>query len=188
MITIGGEHSISSTLVRAHKEKYPSLSVLHLDAHADLRDSYHGQKLSHACVARRISEIAPLVSAGIRSVSKSEADYINEAGHKIFWGKEALSGSAKTAEINSLLSDTVYISLDIDILDPSIMPATGTPEPDGWTWSELTTFLKNIILTKKVVGFDVVELAPLAENIAPDFTVAKLIYRLMGYINATDKK
>lgn len=181
LIGLGGEHSISLGLVMAFKKKYPNLSVLHIDAHADLRDTYQNTPYSHACASRRILEHCPLVSCGIRSISKEEIEFIKEKGQKIFWGKAPL---AKPDEINSLLSNEVYITLDVDILDPSVMPSTGTPEPDGWTWRELCDFLKVIILNKNIVGLDVVELAPIPGISAPDFTVAKLVYRIMGYLGS----
>lgn len=178
LISLGGEHSISPGLVKAFRKKYADLSVLHLDAHADLRDSFQGTKYSHACANRRILEYCPSVSCGIRSLSREEADFIKETGKDIFFEKDALD---KINKINSLLSQNIYITLDLDVLDPSIMPSTGTPEPGGWTWHELCGFLKKIILNKNVVGIDVVELSPINGMTAPDFTSAKLIYRIMGY-------
>lgn len=179
LICLGGEHSISPAIVKAFKKKYNNLSVLHLDAHADLRDSYHKTNYSHACANRRIAELCPSISCGIRSLSREEAKFIDKTGQKIYFGKTALN---KIKEIVSSLSENVFITFDVDVLDPSIMPSTGTPEPEGWTWSELRAFLKEIIINKNVVGMDVVELAPLQNIIAPDFSIAKLIYRIMGYI------
>lgn len=179
LICLGGEHSISPGIVEGFKKRYPDLSVIHLDAHADLRDSYEGTPYSHACACRRILEYAPVVSCGIRSLSSEEAEFIKEIGHKIFWYKEALN---RVDEINTLLSDNIYITLDVDVIDPSIIPSTGTPEPDGWTWRELCSFLKGIIMHKNIVGIDIVELSPTPGNQAPDFTIAKLIYKIMGYI------
>lgn len=184
LIGLGGEHSISPGLVKAFKKKYPDLTVLHFDAHADLRESFHGISYSHACAARRILEYCPVVSCGIRSLSSEEAEYAKKNNKKIFFHREAFG---KIKKIRSLLSDNVFITLDIDVLDPSIMPATGTPEPDGWLWRELCDFLKEIISSKNIVGLDVVELAPIPGNNAPDFTVAKLIYKIMGYISLSKK-
>lgn len=179
LICLGGEHSISPGLVKGFRKKYSNLSILHLDAHADLRDSYQETQFSHACAVRRILEFSPVVSCGIRSLSKEEADFIEESGQKIFWGNDALKNPDK---VSFLLKDEVYITLDVDVLDPSVMPATGTPEPDGWTWRELNNFLKDIILSKNIVGIDIVELSPIPGISAPDFSIAKLIYRIMGYI------
>lgn len=184
LIALGGEHSISPGLVKAFKNKYSDLSVLHFDAHADLRNSFQGSKHSHACASRRMLEYCPVVSCGIRSLSSEEADFIKETGANIFFGKEALT---KTKKIKSLLSNNVYISLDIDVLDPSVIPSTGTPEPDGWNWRELCDFIRQIIDDKNIIGMDIVELAPVTGNHAPDFTTAKLIYRIMGYISLSKK-
>ena len=179
LISLGGEHSISAGIIMPFKKKYPELSVLYLDAHADMRDTYQKSSYSHACTARRIQEKTPVVLTGIRSLSKKEAIFIEKSRQKIFWGKEAINNVNK---VLSALSSTIYISIDVDIMDPSIMPATGTPEPNGWLWWELTKFLKEIILKKKVIGIDFVELSPIKGNPAPDFSIAKLIYRIMGYL------
>lgn len=179
LFSLGGEHSISAGLVKGFSKKYPDLSVLHFDAHADLRDSYQGESFSHACAARRMLEHCPVISCGIRSISAEEVDFAKKTKQKIFFGKSALN---KTSEVNSLLSGDIYITLDVDVLDPSVMPSTGTPEPDGWTWRELCDFLKEIICKKYIVGLDIVELSPLSGISAPDFSIAKLIYRIMGYV------
>lgn len=189
-VLLGGEHSVSVGAVRACKEAYPNLSVLHFDAHNDLRDVYFGSKLNHGCVARRICEICPIVQVGTRSLSKEEKDFIaSQANGKVktmsvydildtpMW-KEAVANS---------LTENVYISLDLDVFDPSIMPAVGTPEPGGIGWYEMLDLLKDVAKAKKVVGFDVVELCPLKGNVAPDFLAAKLVYRLLGYIFPTKK-
>lgn len=185
LVSIGGEHTISIGLTKAFHKKHPELSVLILDAHADLRNSYQESLYSHACTARRIQEFAPIIPVGTRSLSAEEAKFIEAKKVNVFWGKEALKN---VNAVKELLTDTVYISLDVDIMDPSILPATGTPEPDGWLWHELTGFLKEIILSKNVVGMDIVELSPIKDNPAPDFSIAKLIYRLMGYISISKSK
>jgi agmatinase len=184
LICLGGEHSISPGPVRAFKRKYPKLSVLHFDAHADLRDSYQGTPYSHACAARRMLESCPVVSCGIRSISPDEAVFAKKSSQNIFWYKSAFENIDK---VLSLLTDDVYISLDVDVLDPSVMPSTGTPEPDGWTWRELCNFLRAVTEKKNVVGLDIVELEPKQENRGPDFSVAKLLYRLMGHIAVSKK-
>jgi len=184
-VILGGEHSISVGVVKALKEAYPNLSVLQLDAHCDMRDTYKGSRLNHGCVARRISEICPLVQAGTRSLSKEEKDFLaTQTPDKIkslsvydildtpFW-KDAASNS---------LSENVYITIDMDVFDPSLAPAVGTPEPGGIGWYEMLELLKEVVKDKKVVGFDVVELCPIKGQIASDFLAAKLIYRLLGYI------
>lgn len=181
-VMLGGEHSISFGAVSALKEKYPKLMVLQLDAHADLRDSYQGSPYSHASVARRISEICPLVQAGIRSMSKEEADFLPKSKVKSYSADFALENKKWDETICENLSGDVFISIDLDVFDPSIMPATGTPEPGGMYWKNVLRLLKTVSRSCRIRGFDVVELAPLPGIVAPEFMAAKLIYRLMGYI------
>jgi agmatinase len=181
-VTLGGEHSISVGVVRELVKVYPDLSVLQLDAHADLRDTYEGTPFNHACVGRRISELCPLVQVGIRSMSKEEADFqgssqvVTISDYEIKRNKTALQDAINT------LTDHVYLTFDLDVLDPAIMPSVGTPEPGGLNWYETIQFLKLLSERKRIVSFDLVELCPQAGNVAPDFLAAKLIYRLMGYI------
>ncbi|MFA5323474.1 MAG: agmatinase [Smithella sp.] len=181
-VMLGGEHSITFGAVQALKEKYPKLSVLQLDAHADLRESYQGSPSSHAAVARRISEICPLVQVGIRSMSKEEADFLPQSKVKSY-SADFVSGKKDWCEIicKNLKGD-VFVTIDLDVFDPSIMPATGTPEPGGLYWRDVLRLLKSVSRSCKIRGFDVVELAPVSGIIAPDFMAAKLIYRFMGYI------
>ena len=187
VIMLGGEHSISFGMVKAYKEKYPKLSVLQLDAHADLRDEYQGDKFNHACVMRRIREIAPTVQIGIRNLSKEEMEYIkSQKDLVIFYAKDMASSDKWLDEAISLLSDEIYLTFDLDFLDPSIMPAVGTPEPGGFFWYPTINFLRKLTMRKKVVGFDMVELAPLPGMVAPDFLAARLIYKLIGYIVAKE--
>jgi len=190
-VFLGGEHSISIGAVSAMKKNYPDMSVLQLDAHYDLRDEYLGSKYNHACAARRISEMCPLVQAGVRSLSKEEKDFLNVKSNgniktidvydileKPLWKDYAING----------LSENVYITIDLDVFDPSLMPAVGTPEPGGIGWYELTDFLKEIVKDKKIIGFDVVELCPIENQIMSNFLAAKLIYRLLGYIYMSNNK
>ena len=181
-IVLGGEHSITPRSIAEFKKVFSDLSVLQLDAHADLRDKYEGAKDSHACVMRRVLEICPAVQAGIRSISKEEWDFAQNSGQieKIHWAKDALL----VEKIKNQLSQHVYITIDVDVFDPSIVPATGTPEPGGLSWKEVLSLLKVVCRAKEVVGFDVVELAPRKDDNASDFTVAKLIYKLMGFITS----
>lgn len=181
-VMLGGEHSISLGAVQALKEKYPKLSVLQLDAHADLRDSYQGSPFSHASVARRISEICPLVQVGIRSMSKEEGDFLPKSNVKSYSADFVLEQKNWCEKICKDLKGDVFVTIDLDVFDPSIMSSTGTPEPGGIYWRDVLRLLKAVSRTCKIRGFDVVELAPVAGNIAPDFMTAKLIYRLMGYI------
>ncbi|MDX9822556.1 MAG: agmatinase [Syntrophales bacterium] len=181
-VVLGGEHSISLGAVRALKKEYPNLSVLQLDAHADMRDSYQGSPYSHACIARRAREVCPVVQVGIRSLSAEEAVFLKEHPVKT-WSVETIrSGSDWPEAIARDLSEDVFVTIDLDVLDPSIMPSTGTPEPGGLLWHEVLSVLREVSRRRRVRGFDVVELAPLPGIVAPDFLAAKLTYRMMGYI------
>ncbi|MEA3494297.1 MAG: agmatinase [Candidatus Margulisiibacteriota bacterium] len=181
-VVFGGEHSISPYAVKACAEKYKDLSVLQFDAHADLRDSYQGSRENHACPMRRILEICPAVQVGIRSISKEEHAFAEESGQikKIHWAKKI----ELAEKIENQLSKDVYITIDVDVFDPGLIPATGTPEPGGMFWYEVIDILSRVCRDKNVVGFDVVELAPIKGRHAPDFTIAKLVYKMMGYISS----
>ncbi len=181
-VVLGGEHSISVGAVRAMKEKYPALTVLHLDAHADLRDSYQGTPFSHACAGRRISELCSVVQAGIRSMSVEEARFLETGSMKAYSADFFYGNEEWKKIIAGQLSGDVYITLDLDVLDPSVMPSTGTPEPGGIQWRDLLSLLRDVAGRSRVRGFDVVELAPIPGMVAPDFLAAKLVYRMMGYI------
>lgn len=184
-VLLGGEHSVTIGAVRAFKEMYPNLSVLHLDAHNDMRDIYFGSKLNHGCVARRISEFCPIVQAGTRSISKEEKDFLSTgAGGKVKTVSvyDILETPMWKDNVSNSLSESVYITIDLDVFDPALVPATGTPEPGGLGWYEALSLLREVTKDRKVVGFDVVELCPMKGNIASDFLAAKLIYRLLGYI------
>ncbi len=184
-IILGGEHSISSEAVKATKKKYPDLSVLQFDAHADLRDKYKGQKDSHACAMRRILEVCPVVQVGIRSISEEEWHFANSfcQKNKIHFLNRNTNYPLPITEIINQLSEHIYISFDVDALDPSIMPSTGTPEPGGLLWDEALKILREVISKKTIVGADFVELMPIKGLAAPDFTTAKLIYKTIGYIS-----
>jgi len=181
-VVLGGEHSISFGAVQAMKERYPQISVLQLDAHADLRDNYQGSPFSHASVGRRISEICPLIQAGIRSMSSEEAAFLAEGKVKSFSADYILEEPGWCEKICEHIQGDVYLTIDIDVLDPSIMPATGTPEPGGISWKALLRLVKEVSSRCRIRGFDVVELAPIPGMIAPDFLAAKLVYRIMGYL------
>ena len=189
-VTLGGEHSLSIGSLRAFKETYPNISVLQLDAHYDLRDEYFGSKFNHGCVARRISELCPLVQTGTRSLSKEEKDFLtNQANGRIKTINvyDILEMPLWKDVISNSLSESVYITIDLDVFDPSLMPSVGTPEPGGIGWYETLDLLREVSKDKKIVGFDVVELCPIKDQVAPDFLAAKLIYRLLGYIFPTKK-
>jgi agmatinase len=181
-VMLGGEHSISLGAVQALKEKYPKLKVLQLDAHADLRESYQESPYSHASVARRISEICPLIQVGIRSMSKEESDFLPQSKVKSYSADFALENKDWCETICKDLSGDLFVTIDLDVFDPSIMPSTGTPEPGGLYWRTVLRLLELVSRSCKIRGFDVVELAPISGIVAPDFMAAKLIYRLMGYI------
>lgn len=181
LVSLGGEHSIPTGIVKAYKERYPRLSVLQFDAHADLREEYHGTKFSHAAVMSRIRELCPAVQVGIRSLSKEEAEKAKKNNYPIFWAQDIHDNEKWFDKAISRLSDDVYITFDIDVFDPSIMPATGTTEPGGLGWYPVLKFLKEVFKKKNVVGFDLVELAPIKERHDCDFLAARLVHKVIGY-------
>ena len=179
---LGGDHSITVGAVRAAHKRYPHLSVLQLDAHADLRDQYLGTGYSNASVMRRIREVCPAVQVGIRSVSVDEHQFISEKGLELFYAKEAPLTPDSIDRIVSRLSEQVYITIDLDVFDPSIMAAVGTPQPGGLGWHEVLRLLKTVARKRQVVSFDLVELSPQEGPTACAFLAAKLGYKLIGYI------
>lgn len=183
-VVLGGEHSISFGAVQAIKDKYTDITVIQFDAHADLREEYQGTAYSHACVGRRIAELCPLVQVGIRSLSATEASYMEHGKVKTFYADKILDDNDYIKHICQAVKGDVYLSIDIDVLDPSYMPSTGTPEPAGLSWKHITDIIRAISKTCRIKGFDVVELAPIPGLVAPDFLTAKLIYRIMGYLTA----
>lgn len=181
-VMLGGEHSISLGAVQAMQKKYPTLSVLQFDAHADLRDSYQGSPYSHAAVARRIAAICPLVQVGIRSMSVEEAVFIAAGTVRTLTVDSIHADNGWQEKVLEYLSGDVYVTIDLDVFDPAIMPSTGTPEPDGLVWRDVLSLLRKLSRRCRIRGFDVVELAPVPGLVAPDFLAAKLVYRLMGYL------
>jgi len=186
IVAIGGEHSITKGIIEALIEVRGSdFGVLQLDAHTDLRDEYDGTKLSHACIMRRIYDMGLSYSqVGIRSLSREEADFLNKKKTKPFYAHEILNRkrSEWVEEVVESLPDKVYITIDLDSLDPSIMPSTGTPEPGGLGWYDITALLGKVAERREVIGLDMVELAPIRGFHSPDFLAAKLVYRSLGYI------
>ena len=180
-VMVGGEHSLTLGMVRSLTEKYRNLSVLQLDAHADLRQEYQGTPYSHASIGKRIKELCPLVQVGVRSMSREEWNYLPASGVKTFFAQEVREKRGWIDEVLQSLSDEVYITLDLDVFDPSIIPSVGTPEPGGLGWYEVLDLLRTVISRKRIVGMDIMELTPLPGNTAPDFLAAKLIYRMIGY-------
>jgi agmatinase len=177
--TLGGEHSISIGIIKAFYEKYDKLSVLQIDAHADLRSSYMGSKYNHACALHDANKNTQLVQVGIRSMDSSEEQYINKKN--VFFAEE-MYGNNKWMETSiELLNNDVYITLDLDAFDPSIMPSTGTPEPGGILWNDMLIYLKKVFKNRNIIGFDIVEFSPIQNLKAPDFLVAKLYYKMLSY-------
>lgn len=184
---LGGEHTITIGAVQAFAELYNDLSVLYLDAHADMRDCYMGSRWGHASVARRIYDVCPITLVGVRSVSSAEMRFINENRVPTHFRRESgddIRDAIKLALAN--LTPNVYISIDLDALDPSIMAAVGNPEPHGLLWREVTELLSAVAERRNIVGFDLTELSPNEGPAACAYTAAKLAYRLIGY--ATQKR
>jgi agmatinase len=179
VVTLGGEHSISFPAIKAHNENYQDISILHLDAHADMRDSYLDNKYSHACVMARVKEINNnIISIGIRSLDSSELKNINEKN--VFFAANIYNSEEWVEKAIGKLNKNVYVTLDLDVFDPAILPSTGTPEPGGLGWYAMMKLLKEVCKNRTLIGFDVTELCP-NENKASDFLAAKLIYKLLSY-------
>jgi len=181
VVMLGGEHSLSLGAIRALREKHQDLCVLQLDAHADLRDEYSGTQYSHACVMRRVFELCPIVQVGIRSLSREEQQFLNQNKMQPFYASTPAPSLAPLQQIIASLPDNVYISIDLDVFDPSIMSAVGTPEPGGLQWHEVLNLLKLVALHKHVIGFDLMELCPKEGPASCAFLAAKLAYKLIGY-------
>jgi agmatinase len=178
---LGGEHSITAPIVAAAARRHPGLSVLQIDAHADLRDEFMGTPFNHACAMRRVLEHAPATQVGIRSLSPEEAAAAPSLPTRIFYDFNMRQDPAWIDRVVESLRDTVYVTIDCDGLDPAIMPAVGTPEPGGLSWYETLALLKRVIQARRVVGCDLVELCPMAGNVAPTFLCAKLVYKILSY-------
>jgi agmatinase len=185
-VVIGGNHTVSIGAIKACSEYFGNLTVLQLDAHTDLRQEYEGSRLNHACVMARAQEFAPLVQVGIRSMSSVEVPYL--VNDRVFFSHELYYNKGLYEKAIDKLSENVYITIDLDVFDPSIMPSTGTPEPGGPDYMELLHFLRNVINQRNVVGFDLVELCPNISNKSPDFIAAKIIYQLLSYRYAKKSK
>jgi len=181
LLTLGGEHSITPPLVAAAAERYPGLGVLQIDAHADLRDEYMGTRHNHACAIRRTLEYAPVTQVGIRSLSSEEAAAAPSLNTTIFYDHSMRQDPSWMDRVVRTLPETVYITIDVDGLDPAIMPATGTPEPGGLSWYEALALLRTTIEHRRVIGCDLVELSPLPGVMAPNFLCAKLAYKILTY-------
>ena len=181
LVALGGEHSITPPLVAAAAARHRGVHVLQIDAHADLRDSYMGTPHNHACAMRRSLEHASVTQVGIRSMSPEEATAISSLRTTIFYDSSMRRDPAWIERVVESLGDPVYITIDVDGMDPAIMPATGTPEPGGLSWYEMLALLRATIERREVIGCDVVELSPLPGVMAPNFLCAKLIYKILSY-------
>jgi len=179
-VIVGGNHTVSIGSIRAFSENYKNLSVLQLDAHADLRQEYEGSRFNHACTMARASEFAPIVQVGIRSMAAEEIQFVRK--ENVFFSHDLVNNKNLYDKAISRLTDNVYVTIDLDVFDPSLMPSTGTPEPGGPGYFEIMHFLRNVAKRKKIVGFDVVELCPSPANRYADFVAAKVIYQLLSYI------
>jgi agmatinase len=178
VITLGGEHSISIGAVKAVCDMFEEVTVLQLDAHADLRNEYQGSHYNHACTMARIREYLPIVQVGIRSMDIVEKHSIQK--ECIFYSKDIHDSIEWIDQVVRLLSQNVYITIDLDVFDPSVLPSTGTPEPGGLSWYSVLGLLKKVCQERNMIGFDVTELCP-GEIKASDFLAAKLVYKLMSY-------
>jgi agmatinase len=180
-VVFGGEHSVSIGAIRAYEEKYPGLSVVQLDAHGDLRNSFEGSDHNHACIMRHFAGRIPTLQVGIRSLSKEEADFIKEKRLAVVPAWEFLRRPETALAAVDRLGDAIYLTVDVDFFDPAIMPGTGTPEPGGPGWYEALAFIRELCRRKTLVGFDVNELRPMEDDKASDFLAAKLVYKVIAY-------
>jgi agmatinase len=183
-VFLGGEHTISFPVVKGFKDSGFKFSVIQLDAHADLREIYEGTKWSHACVMRRITELGiKIAGVGVRAISSEEVEFVrtNPEKYKLF-EIEDLESPMWKEELMNFLEENVYISVDLDVFDPSEIPSVGNPEPGGMRWKEIISVIKNICRNKKVIGADFTELAPQPFNHHSEYTVAKLIYKLISFV------
>ncbi len=183
LIALGGEHSITAGLVRAVRTRHKKLSVLQIDAHADLRASYQGTPFSHACVMRRVHDLGvPIVGVGIRNYSAEEARFIKQTGRLIVSPRTVRESPRWIEQVVAGLTDEVYVTIDIDGFDPAYAPGTGTPEPGGLDWYQVTSLLAEVARRRRIVAADLVEVRPLPPGNVTEFLAAKLIYRLVGLV------
>lgn len=180
VVTLGGEHSVTIGVAQAFAQRFNDISVLQVDAHTDLRPEYEGSRFNHACVMSRVRELCPIVQVGIRSMDIIEKPFISP--DRIFYAKDIVGTDGSWIDnVVNKLTDKVYVTIDLDGFDPSILPATGTPEPGGLAYYDVLRLLRTLIQRKQLVGFDVVELCPIEGNKASDFLATKLIYQLLSY-------
>ena len=188
LVTLGGEHSITPPLVSAAARKYSGLSVLQIDAHADMRDAYMGTVHNHACAMRRSLQYASLTQVGIRSLSTEEAEVLPKLKTTVFFDSTMRQNPQWIDAVVDSLAENVYVTIDVDGMDPAIMPATGTPEPGGLSWPEITRLLRVTAERRRIVSADIVELSPIPGMVAPNFLCAKLVYKLLTYRFVNDPR
>jgi agmatinase len=185
VLTVGGEHSVAVGAARAHARRYPGISFLVVDAHLDLRDQYQGSRLSHACASRRMLELGPLSLVGCRSVAEEELAVLREESRlAVVWAEEVAAARSRDGWIEAALAGLgpeVYVSFDVDGLDPSVIPGTGTPEPGGLGWYDALALLRRLGESRRVVGYDLCELAPIPGSSVSEFAAARLAYKMLGY-------
>jgi len=185
VVALGGEHSITAGIVDGYRQAYGDepFTVVQIDAHGDLRDEYEGSIYNHACVMRRIVDMGlPTLQIGIRAICKEEADLIREKQLQVFKAREIVAQSDWIDRaIATIPTENVFLTIDLDGIDPTLIPGVGTPEPGGLNWYSLMTFLKQVFVRHRVIGVDVMELAPVNASVVSEFTAAKLIYKLIGY-------
>jgi len=185
-VIIGGNHTVPIGAFKAFSEVYEDITILQLDAHSDLRQEYEGSKFNHACAMARAKEYAPIVQVGIRSMSADELQFVDS--DRIFYAYRLFNDKSLYKKAAEKLSKNVYVTIDLDVFDPSLMPSTGTPEPGGPDYFDIMMFLRYVAENRNIVGFDVVELCPSENNKAPDFLAAKIIYQLLSYVFAGVKQ
>lgn len=179
VVGIGGEHSVTPGFVRAYHELFPDMCVLQLDAHTDLRPEYDGTPYNHACAMSRVRELCPVIQVGIRSMDSIEKPYLVK--ENLFLAEDIFDNDTWMEKAIARLNKNVFITIDLDVFDPSIMPSTGTPEPGGLLWYQVIRFLKKVNESRNIIGFDVVELAPVENEKSSDFLASKLIYKILSY-------
>ncbi|MCU4177688.1 agmatinase [Carboxylicivirga sp. N1Y90] len=179
-VLIGGEHSVSIGAFKAIAKHYPKFSILQFDAHADLRQSYEGSEYNHACAMHKAMEQAPIVQVGVRSMCEEESVFVNK--ESMFFRHQLRQNPLWQNDVLNQLSKEVYITIDLDVFDPSIMPSTGTPEPDGLLYHDVLSMIRKVAERHTIVGFDIVELCPNKINRSPDFLAAKLIYQILSEV------
>ena len=188
VISLGGEHNLTFPAFLAHREVHGDIGIVQIDAHADLRESYEGSPFNHACVMRRLVGCsAGTAQIGIRSLSREEAEFLKEKGRwPVLWARECQEGVSWMERAIAALPPKVYLTVDVDGFDPSLIPCTGTPEPGGLAWYPVVSFLKKLCRERQIVGMDVMELSPDRVHFAADFLVARLIYKVIGFLQARE--